>query len=128
MANFLNEEIKRINFLLEYKQGVVIYEQPTQTSLSDDELKVLGYLKTIMDKYGEVKPSSPEEFESNIGFNNEVIELAKQLISKKEGEEYKIDPLLYNTFLSNMKELYPNDEDLRTKGESVKSMSYNTTN
>ena len=128
MANFLNEEIKRINFLLEYKQGVVISEQSTQTSLSDDELKVLGYLKTIMDKYGEVKPSSPEEFESNIGFNNEVIELAKQLISKKEGEEYKIDPLLYNTFLSNMKELYPNDEDLKTKGESVKSMSYNTTN
>jgi hypothetical protein len=96
--------------------------------LSDDELKVLGYLKTIMDKYGEVKPSSPEEFESNIGFNNKVIELAKQLISKKEGEEYKIDPILYDTFYNSMKKLYTDTEDLKNKGESVKSMSYTSTN
>ena len=68
MSNFLNEEIKRINFLSEYKKGVIISEQSTQSPLSDDELKVLGYLNTIMDKYGKVRPSSPEDFESNINF------------------------------------------------------------
>lgn len=128
MSNFLNEEIKRINFLSGYKKGVIISEQSTSSPLSDDELKVLGYLNTIMDEYGKVRPSSPEEFASNTDFNTKVIELAKQLISKKEGNSDEIDPLLYNTFLSNMKELYPNTEDLKTKGESVKSMSYNTTN
>jgi hypothetical protein len=110
------------------KDKVIISEQSTQSPLSDDELKVLGYLNTIMDKYGKVRPSSPEDFESNINFNNKVIELAKQLISKKEGKSDEIDPLLYNTFLKNIKELYPNTEDLKTKGESVKSMSYTTTN
>lgn len=32
MSDFLNEEIKRMNFLLEYKKGVVISEQSTENN------------------------------------------------------------------------------------------------
>jgi len=140
MANFLNEEIKRINFLLEYKQGVVISEQTpvnTESKLSQEELQVLGYLNTIMDEYANKKrdqksPPSFEEVESDIKFNKPVVDLANQLINKRDGKGESVNPQYYNIFKNNMTELgnkgQVNIEDLEGKGKSVKSMSYNTTN
>ena len=102
MANFLNEEIKRINFLLEYKQGVVISEQTpvnTESNLSQEELQVLGYLNTVMDEYANKKrdqksPPSFEEIESDIKFNKPVVDLANQLINK---EMVRVKALTPNT-------------------------------
>jgi hypothetical protein len=140
MSNFLNEEIKRINFLLDYKKGVVISEQTsanTESNLSQEELQVLGYLNTVMDEYVNKKrdqksPPSFEEIESDIKFNKPVVDLANQLINKRDGKGESVNPQYYNIFKNNMIELgnkgQVNIEDLEGKGMSVKTMSYNTTN
>ena len=140
MSNFLNKEIKRINFLSGYKKGVVISEQNstnTESNLSQEELQVLGYLNTVMDEYVNKKrdqksPPSFEEIESDIKFNKPVVDLANQLINKRDGKSENINPQYYNIFKNNMIELgnkgQVNIEDLEGKGKSVKSMSYTTTN
>ena len=65
MANFLNEEIKRINFLLEYKQGVVISEQTLPEPKSDQT------------ELGKVNPSTKQEMENLVNENPEKYQMAE---------------------------------------------------
>jgi hypothetical protein len=140
MNKNLLQEIQNINYLFGYKKGVVISEQTpvnTESNLSQEELQVLGYLNTVMDEYTNKKrdqksPPSFEEIESDIKFNKPVVDLANQLINKRNGKGESVNPQYYNIFKNNMIELgnkgKVNIEDLEGKGKSVKSMSYNTTN
>lgn len=140
MNKNLLQEIQNINYLFGYKKGVVISEQTpanTESNLSQEELQVLGYLNTVMDEYANKKrdqksPPSFEEIESDIKFNKPVVDLANQLINKRDGKGESVNPQYYNIFKNNMTELgnkgQVNIEDLEGKGKSVKSMSYNTTN
>jgi hypothetical protein len=130
MKNIINEEINKINYLFGYKRGVVISEQEVEktNNLTPEELTVLGYLSNVMDEYRKVKPSSPEEMESNNNYNQQVVSLANQLINKRDGKSENIDPTLYNVFKNNVNELGNKGDidvkNLEGKGESVKSMTY----
>jgi hypothetical protein len=130
MKNIINEEINKINYLFGYKRGIVISEQEVEktNNLTPEELTVLGYLSNVMDEYRKVKPSSPEEMQSNINYNQKVVSLANQLINKRDGKSENIDPTLYNVFKNNVDELGSKGEidvkSLEGKGESVKSMTY----
>jgi hypothetical protein len=130
MKNIINEEINKINYLFGYKRGIIISEQEAEktNNLTPEELTVLGYLSNVMDEYRKVKPSSPEEMESNINYNQKVVSLANQLINKRDGKSENIDPTLYNVFKNNVNELGSKGDidvkNLEGKGESVKSMTY----
>ena len=130
MKNIINEEINKINYLFGYKRGIVISEQEVEktNNLTPEELTVLGYLSNVMDEYRKVKPSSPEEMESNNNYNQQVVSLANQLINKRDGKSENIDPTLYNVFKNNVNELGNKGDidvkNLEGKGESVKSMTY----
>ena len=100
MNKNLLQEIQNINYLFGYKKGVVISEQTptnTESNLSQEELQVLGYLNTVMDEYANKKrdqksPPSFEEIESDIKFNKPVVDLANQLINKRDGKGESINP------------------------------------